>query len=73
MLYAYNICCIYSNAFQNIFTMDKNTMNPNQNAPKGAVWSRSILLAIYATNVNKQMREQMTIVLKREIGDKMGP
>ena len=29
-----------------------NTMNPDQTAPKGAVWSVSILFEIYATYKN---------------------
>ena len=31
---AYYVCCIYSNAFQNTFTMAANTMNPDQTASK---------------------------------------
>ena len=27
------VCCIYSNAPQNTFTMEANTMNPDQTAP----------------------------------------
>ena len=30
---AYYICCMYSNALQNTFTMEANTMNPEQTAP----------------------------------------
>ena len=30
-------------ALQNAFTMEANTMNTDQTAPKGAVWSESIL------------------------------
>ena len=37
-------------------------MNPNQTAPKGAVWSGFIMFAILANKVNKQM----TIVVKGE-------
>ena len=40
-------------------------MKPDQSIPKGAVWSGSILLAIYATNlkVHKRKREQMKIIV----------
>ena len=31
------ICCIYLDARQNTFTMEANTMNPDQTVPKGAV------------------------------------
>ena len=34
MFSAYYVCCIYSNAFQNTFTMAANTMNPDQTASK---------------------------------------
>ena len=33
-------------------------MSPDQTAPKGAVWSGSILFAINAIKVHKQIREQ---------------
>ena len=32
--------------FKNIFIMEANTMNPDQTAPKGAVWSGSIVFAL---------------------------
>ena len=44
MLSAYYICCIY--LLQKNFIMEANSMNPDQTAPSGAVWSGSILLAI---------------------------
>ena len=33
---AYYVCCMNSNALQNIFAMEANTMNPDQTVPKGA-------------------------------------
>ena len=39
------VCCIYPNVLQSTFVMDANSMNPDQTAPKGAVWSGSILFA----------------------------
>ena len=47
---AYWVCCIYSYALQNTFTVEAYTMNPDQTAP--LVWSGSILFA----KVHKQMR-----------------
>ena len=38
-------------------------MNPDQTAPMGAVWSRYIVFAVYATRLQKRMREQTTIVV----------
>ena len=37
MLFSYSICCKDSNKLQKILTMEANTMNPDQTAPKGAV------------------------------------
>ena len=36
-------------------------MKCDQTAPRGAVWSQSILFAKIATKVHKQMREQTAI------------
>ena len=43
--------------------MVANIMNHDQTAPKGAVWSGSMLFVIVATYKHKQMREQMTNVV----------
>ena len=43
--------------------MEANTMNYDQTAPKGAVWSGFILFAIYATKLNKQTNEQTTNIM----------
>ena len=50
------VCCIYSNALPNTFTMKANTMRPDQ-----AVWPRFILFAIKATKVCKWMRADCNI------------
>ena len=34
---AYYVCCIYSNAYQTISSMEVNNMNPDQTAGKGRV------------------------------------
>ena len=44
-------CYVYSNEIQTNFFMDANTMNPDQTAPKGAVWSGVILFAISANKL----------------------
>ena len=52
------------------FIIEANTMNPDQTAPKGAVWSGSLLFAILATKVHiKQMRMQTTTVVLDGKGD----
>ena len=38
--------------FRNIFTMEANTISPDQNAPKGAVPSGSIVFAISIVHVH---------------------
>ena len=38
--------CVYWNALQTSFIMVANSMDPDQTAPKGAVWSGSILFVI---------------------------
>ena len=53
---AFYIWCIYSSALQTRFFMEVNNMDPGQTAPKGAVWSGSILFAILATLEYKEMR-----------------
>ena len=63
-------CLLYllhiSNALQPNFIIEANNTI-------GAVRSGSILFAIYATKVQKQMREQTTIVLNSRNGVKPGP
>ena len=54
------------------FFMEANNMNHDQAAPKGAVWSGSILFAIVATLEYKQMSEQMTNVMTGGLSVKYG-
>ena len=54
---AYLVCCIYSYVLQDTFTLVANTMNPDQAAPKGAVWYGS-MFELGATKVHKRMRKQ---------------
>ena len=44
-------CCIFSKVFQTTFTMEANTMNPDQTATLVAVWSGSIMFSIYRRNL----------------------
>ena len=49
MLSAYYVCCIFSNELQTTlitFIMKAKNMNPDQTAPKGAVWSGFIFFAV---------------------------
>ena len=48
---------------QDYFIMAANTMNHNQTAPTGAVWSWSILFVIKPVKVHEQMRRQTIVVV----------
>ena len=45
MLSVYVICWIFLQTFQPYFRIQANSMDPDQTAPKGAVWSGSTLFA----------------------------
>ena len=45
-----------------LLSVEANTMNPDQTASKGAVWSDCILFAIWPTKVHRQMREQTAVL-----------
>ena len=55
MLSAYYVFC-YSDALQTNFVIEANIIDTDQTAPKGAVWSGSILFATLATLELKQKR-----------------
>ena len=64
----YVVCWIFLQTFQSYFCIQANSVDPDQTAPKGAVWSGSTLFAemTYANSVDpdqKQMTKQMTIVV----------
>ena len=44
------------------FTIEANTMSPDQTAPMGAVWSGFILFSVVATNLHKQKMELTFVV-----------
>ena len=58
-----NKLTFWQNALQDKFAKEANTMNPDQTAPKEAVWFGSKLFAMRAIKVHKQMRMQTIIVL----------
>ena len=55
LLSAYNVCSIYSNALQDVFTLEGTAMNPDQTAPEGSAWSGSIVFTIKATKVERRV------------------
>ena len=57
----YVVCWIFLQTFQTYFCIQANSVDPDQTAPRGAVWSGSTLFA--KMTLNKQMTKQMTIVV----------
>ena len=57
MLSANYICCMYSNALQNTFSMEANTTSPAQ---------KLTYVHVVCKTVSKQMREQTTFVVNRK-------
>ena len=45
MLSVYVVCWIFLQTFQTYFCIQANSVDPDQTAPKGAVWSGSTLFA----------------------------
>ena len=60
ILSAYYLHSIYS--LQNTLSTGANTMNPDQTAPAGAVWSGFILIALLVMKFIKHKSEQTTTV-----------
>ena len=62
MLSTYYICCIFSKTLWNTFTMEANTMNPDQTAPTGAVWCGSMLFAIKVTKIHSRWESRQQLL-----------
>ena len=63
MLSVYVVCWIFLQTFQTYFCIQANSVDPDQTALKGAVWSGSTLFAKMTFKSHKQMTKQMTIVV----------
>ena len=63
MLSVYVICWIFLQTFQTYFCIQANSVDTDQTAPKGAVWSGSTLFAKMTFKNHKQMTKQTTIVV----------
>ena len=59
----YVVCWIFLQTFQTYFCIQANSVDPDQTAPRGAVWSGSTLLAKMTFKNHKQMTKQTTIVV----------
>ena len=61
MLSAYVVCWIVLQTFQTYFYIHANTVDPDQTAPKGAVWSGSTLFAEMTFKITSrwQSRQQL--------------
>ena len=62
MLSVYVICWIFLKTFQTYICIQANSVDPDQTAPRKAVWSASTLFVKMTLN-HKQMTKQMTIVV----------
>ena len=58
---AYVVCWIFLQTFQTYFCIQANSVDPDQTAPKGTVWSGSTLFAKMTFKIHKQMTKQTTI------------
>ena len=63
MLSVYVVCWIFLQTFQTYFCIQANSVDPDQTAPKGAVWSGSKLFAEMTFKVLWQKTKQTTIVV----------
>ena len=56
------LCWIFLQTFQTYFCLQANSVDPDQTAPKGAVWSGSTLFAtmIFKVAGRRQSRRQLT-------------
>ena len=59
----YVICWIFLQTFQTYFCIQTYSVDPDQTAPRGAVWSGSILFAKNDFTNHKQVTKQVTIVV----------
>ena len=63
MLSVYVVCWIFLQSFQTSFCMQANSVDPDQTAPKGAVWSGSTLLAEKTFKFTSRWQGRLTIVV----------
>ena len=59
----YVVCWIFLQTFQTYFCIQANSVDPDQTAPKGAVWSGSTLFAEVTFNVTSRRQKQTTKVV----------
>ena len=59
----YVVCWIFLQTFQTYFSIQANCVDPDQAAPRGAVWSGSTLFPKMTFKNHKQMTKQTTIVV----------
>ena len=59
----YVVCWIFLQTFQTYFCIQANSVDPDQTAPRGAVWSGSTLFAEMTFKNHKQMTKQTTFVV----------
>ena len=63
MTAVYVVCWIFLQTFQTYFCIQANSVDPDQTAPKGAVWSGSTLQTVW-TLIRLLLKEQSDFVCK---------
>ena len=61
----YVVCWIFLQTYQTYFCIQANSVDPDQTAPKGAVWSGSTLLAEMTFKVTGR-RQNRRLLLKEQ-------
>ena len=59
----YIVCWIFLQTFQTYFCIQANSVDPDQTAPRTAVWSGSSLFAIMTFKLNHKQVTKQTIVV----------
>ena len=70
MLSVYVIFWIFLQTFQTCFCIQANSVDPDQTAPRGAVWSGSTVCKNDFQN-HKQMTKQVTVIVIGSLRVKM--
>ena len=64
--FAYSVCCIYSNAFQNIYTMEENTMNPGRKRVIFCILVDQCFIQEIGAKFNRSLDQVKSIFFKKE-------
>ena len=68
MLSAYVVCWIFLQTFQTYFCIQPNSVDPDQTAPKGAVWSGSTLFAKMTFKITSRWQSRRKLLWLAALG-----